>query len=192
MILLTIQQMVMAMFEKHRGSKQTHSSSKDSASLQGWEASVVGETPVSIAPESVHSGSRAMIGPTIKIKGDISGDENLIIEGMVDGSVDLDGHELSIGNSGHVTANVKATVVRIQGEVRGDIVGREKVVLSRSGNVLGNIVAPRVTLEDGAKFKGSIDMDPGDVASASPLPASLSLPAGNGLDSIEDRAEEFA
>jgi cytoskeletal protein CcmA (bactofilin family) len=133
-----------------------------------------------------------MIGPTIKIKGDISGEENLIIEGMVDGSVNLDGHELSIGNTGHVTANVKATVVRIQGEVRGDIVGREKVVLSRSGNVLGNIVAPRVTLEDGAKFKGSIDMDPGEVASASPLPASLSLPASDALEGIEDRVEAFA
>jgi cytoskeletal protein CcmA (bactofilin family) len=133
-----------------------------------------------------------MIGPTIKIKGDISGEENLIIEGMVDGSVNLDGHELSIGNTGHVTANVKATVVRIQGEVRGDIVGREKVVLSRSGNVLGNIVAPRVTLEDGAKFKGSIDMDPGEVASASPLPASLSLPASEALEGIEDRVEAFA
>ena len=123
-----------------------------------------------------------MIGPTIKIKGDISGEENLIIEGMVDGSVDLDGHELAIGKAGRVTADVKASVVRIQGEVRGDIVGREKVVLSRSGNVLGNIVAPRVTLEDGAKFKGSIDMDPGEGAHASPIPPSLSIPLDSELE----------
>ena len=133
----------------------------------------------------------AMIGPTIKIKGDISGQENLTIEGLVDGSVDLDGHELSVGKSGHVTADIKASVVRIQGEVRGDIIGREKVILSRSGNVLGNIVAPRVTLEDGAKFKGSIDMDPGDAQAASSS-AKSSTPAAGEFSDVAAMVEEIA
>ncbi len=103
-----------------------------------------------------------MIGPTIRIKGEVSGEENLLIEGKVDGSVSLRGKDLTVGSSGSVNANVSATVVKIDGEVKGDITGEEKVIISNTGKVQGNIVAPRVTLEDGAKFKGSIDMDPNE------------------------------
>lgn len=101
-----------------------------------------------------------MIGKTISIKGDISGEENLVIEGTVDGTVTLKGNDLTVGQSGRVTADLTANVVRIDGEVKGDITGLEKVVITKTGRVNGNIVGPRVTLEDGAKFKGAIDMDP--------------------------------
>ena len=74
-------------------------------------------------------------------------------------------HDLTIGTSGQVTADLEAKTVRVDGQVSGDISGGEKVIVSKTGHVLGNIVAPRVTLEDGAKFKGSIDMDPGEAAS---------------------------
>lgn len=111
-----------------------------------------------------------MIGASIKIVGEVSGDENLLIEGKVEGSVNLGAHEVCIGPSGHVDADVVAKTVKIEGEVKGDIRGTEKVVIAKSGNVRGNIIAPRVTLEDGAKFKGSIDMDPSEgSASVSPL-----------------------
>ena len=112
-----------------------------------------------------------MIGKTIKVKGTISGNENLIIEGNVDGSVDLPQHDLTIGEAGQVVANLTAKNVKIDGQVTGDIAGTEKVIISQSGRVEGNIVAPRVTLEDGAKFKGSIDMDPGEEKLATPIPA---------------------
>lgn len=102
-----------------------------------------------------------MIGKTISIKGDITGEESLIIEGKVDGTISLKNNDLTVGQSGVVNANITASVVRIDGEVKGDIIGIEKVVISKTGKVRGNIVGPRVTLEDGAKFKGSIDMDPG-------------------------------
>jgi cytoskeletal protein CcmA (bactofilin family) len=102
----------------------------------------------------------AVIGPTIKIKGDVTGDESLIIEGKVEGTVDLHNSDLTVGRSGEVHANVTANCVRIDGEVKGDVSGIEKVIISKTGRVQGNIVGPRVTLEDGAKFKGSIDMDP--------------------------------
>ena len=108
-----------------------------------------------------------MIGSSIKIKGTITGDEDLLIQGKVEGTISLRDHELSIGENGKVTADIKAKTVKIDGEVAGDITCGEKVVISRSGNVKGNIVAPRVTLEDGAIFKGSIDMDPGEPAGAS-------------------------
>ena len=105
-----------------------------------------------------------MIGQSIEIKGTITGNENLVIEGTVDGSVNLPDNDLTIGESGKVTADLAAKNVKVEGQVTGDISGSEKVVVSKSGRVRGNIIAPRVTLEDGAKFKGSIDMDPGEPA----------------------------
>jgi len=113
-----------------------------------------------------------MIGPSIKIKGEVSGDEDLLIQGKVEGTIDLNANEVSVGQSGQVNADIKAKVIKIEGAVTGDITGNENVVISKSGNVHGNIVAPRVTLEDGAIFKGSIDMDPGGAASGkAPLTA---------------------
>jgi len=112
---------------------------------------------------------QALIGSTIHIKGDISGDENLVIDGKVQGSIELGSKEVTIGRNGKVSANVHASVIRIEGEVQGDISGNEKVIISKTGNVLGNIVAPRVTLEDGAKFKGSIDMDPAISTPVTPI-----------------------
>ena len=70
-----------------------------------------------------------------------------------------------------------ASTVRIEGSVRGDIHGGEKVIIARTGNVRGNITAPRVTLEDGAIFKGSIDMDPGDATAASVPRSAKEAPA---------------
>ncbi len=103
-----------------------------------------------------------MIGSSIVIKGTVSGDEDLVIQGKVEGTIELGKNEVTVGESGKVAADINAKTVRIDGEVTGDVSGGEKVVISKSGNVRGNIVAPRVTLEDGAVFKGSIDMDPGD------------------------------
>ena len=102
-----------------------------------------------------------MIGQSINIKGTITGKENLIVEGTVEGSISLPDNDLTVGESGKVTADLSAKSVNVEGQVTGDISGTEKVVVSKTGRVRGNIVAPRVTLEDGAKFKGSIDMDPG-------------------------------
>lgn len=118
----------------------------------------------------------AMIGKTISIKGDITGEESLVIEGKVDGTISLKNNDLTVGQSGVVNANITASVVRIDGEVKGDIVGIEKVVISKTGKVRGNIVGPRVTLEDGAKFKGSIDMDPGSNEAGSSVNRSTSIP----------------
>ena len=113
----------------------------------------------------------AMIGSTIKITGDVTGDEDLVIDGQVEGEIKINSHQVTVGKSGQVKANVTAKNIKIEGSVRGDITGNEKVVIANSGNVRGNIVAPRVTLEDGAVFKGSIDMDPSD-AKAAQLPLS--------------------
>jgi len=103
----------------------------------------------------------AAIGASIRIRGDVSGDENLIIQGEVDGTVKVVGHNVTISQTGKVKANITAKQIIVEGELVGDMLGEEKVIIRQTGNVHGNIVSPRVTLEDGALFKGSIEMEPG-------------------------------
>lgn len=119
-----------------------------------------------IAPSHSNARNAAMLGPSIIIKGEVTGDEDILIEGRVEGVINLNGNQVSIGKSGDVSADIRARVIKIDGAVTGDICAAEKVVISKSGNVSGNIVAPRVMLEDGAIFKGSIDMDPAAIAPA--------------------------
>ena len=102
----------------------------------------------------------ATIGETICIEGDVTGTESLIVNGTIKGSVNLANNDLTIGQTGQVTADLCGKSVKVDGNVTGDITGTEVVVVSKNGQVRGNITAPRVTLEDGANFKGSIDMDP--------------------------------
>ena len=148
------------MFEKHKTNKPE--STRAQSQQDSFAATT--QTPAS-------SGRVAVIGPGIQVNGDISGDENLVIEGKVQGKIRLDAHQVDVGQGGKVKADITAKVIKIAGEVRGDLVGTEKVVILRSGNVHGNIVAPRMTLEDGAIFKGSIDMDPGEpVKAKTPTP----------------------
>jgi cytoskeletal protein CcmA (bactofilin family) len=103
---------------------------------------------------------RATIGPSIFIKGDLSGEEDLVIEGRVEGKVDLKQNNVTIGKNGRVKADVLGKVVVVEGEVDGNVFAREQAILRQSGAIRGNITAPRVILEDGSRFKGSIDMEP--------------------------------
>ena len=162
------------MFEKHKTNKP------ETAHQQPQQDSFT-----AAANTPANSGRAAVIGPGIYINGDISGDENLIIEGRVDGKIRLESHQVDIGQSGRVNADVTAKVIKIAGQVRGDLTGTEKVVILRSGNVHGNIVAPRMTLEDGAIFKGSIDMDPGE-----PVKPKIAKPVKNRIEKPLDKAAE--
>ena len=134
--------------------------------LEEPEQSVSDEYPVStpVNKEAKTSRRTAVIGSTIKIKGEVTGDEDLEIEGSVEGAIDLGAHQVTVGETGKVKADIKANTVIVNGYVFGDITGGEKVIISKSGNISGNIVTPRMTLEDGAVFKGSIDMDPGETS----------------------------
>src|ERR1044071_1356319 len=106
----------------------------------------------------------ATIGPSIFIKGDLAGEEDLVIEGRVEGKVDLKQHNVTIGKSGRVRADVFGKMVIVEGEVDGNVFAQEQAVLRQSGAVRGNITSPRVTLADDSRFKGSIDMEPKDIA----------------------------
>ena len=102
----------------------------------------------------------AVIGPSITIDGDVRGEEDLLIEGEVSGTVQLKSNSLTIGPQGKVRADVYAHSIYVDGYLEGDLYGSERVHIRKSAQVKGNVTSPRVSLEDGAKFKGAIEMDP--------------------------------
>lgn len=114
----------------------------------------------------------ANIGKSLHVKGELTGNEDLTVEGQVDGKIVLDGHKVTIAESGRVAAEIQATSVVVAGEVKGNVTASERVELAATGSMLGDIRAPRVALADGAHFKGSVDMAPppaaGSKAGASP------------------------
>jgi cytoskeletal protein CcmA (bactofilin family) len=116
------------------------------------------------------------IGQSIHIKGELTGNEDLTIEGKVEGKVFLKDHNLTVGANGKIVAEVQAKTVMVLGEVTGNITADDKVEVAATGTMRGDIQAPRVVLADGAKFKGAIDMDTTKKASTSASP-SMSAPA---------------
>lgn len=129
------------------------------------------------------SGDRAVIGPSITIKGDVSGEEDLVIQGRVEGKVDLAQHHVTVGANGRIKANIVGRSVTVEGEVDGDLRADEQIAIRKSGKVRGNISAPRVIIEDGATFKGSIDME--HKAAAQPAAsATIAAPGGAALPRV--------
>ncbi len=112
---------------------------------------------------------RAIIGSSIFIKGEVSGEEDLVVQGQVEGRIELRQHNVTVGKNGRVKADIWGKIISVEGEVFGNIFGEEKIVIRSSGVLHGNITAPRVTLEDGSKFKGSIDMDSRQMEKPAPV-----------------------
>jgi cytoskeletal protein CcmA (bactofilin family) len=104
-------------------------------------------------------GGRAVVGPSIQIKGELSGGEDLLIEGRIEGKVALAQHAVTVGAKGRLAADVHARAVHVEGEVDGNISAEELIVLKKNARVRGDLSAPRVVIEDGARFKGSVDME---------------------------------
>ena len=100
---------------------------------------------------------KTIIGKTIKIVGEVKSDEDVIIEGNVNGKVEV-GKTLTIGKHGYVNAEIKARVVRIVGKVEGDVEASYKVEIVPNGHLTGNIKAPKIVIAEGAIFKGNVDM----------------------------------
>jgi len=119
------------------------------------------EPPASVA-RPVRTEARreaATIGPSIAIKGDLTGEEDLVIQGRVEGKIDLKQNSVTIGRDGKAKADIYGKQISVEGEVDGNLHGQEQVSVRSSGSVRGNICAPRVSIEDGARFKGTIDME---------------------------------
>jgi cytoskeletal protein CcmA (bactofilin family) len=101
---------------------------------------------------------QTVLGQTVVMKGELSASEDLLIEGQFEGTISLEDHCLTVGADGQVKAEVRARQVVILGAVAGNVVAREKVAIRRSGHVVGDLLAGAVAIEEGAYFKGSIDI----------------------------------
>ncbi len=101
----------------------------------------------------------AGVGASISIVGDVTGDEDLTILGRVEGKIDLPQHVVTVGQSGRVKADIHARVVSVAGEVRGNLIAAEQILIRKTATMLGNLTAPRVGLEDGCSFRGSVEME---------------------------------
>ena len=103
-------------------------------------------------------GNVSILGPTVKVRGELSADEDLVIKGTVEGYINHKKH-LTISKQGDVKANTMAASILVEGKIKGDICGTKGVLIRETSDVTGNIYSPCVSLLEGAKFKGTIDMD---------------------------------
>jgi cytoskeletal protein CcmA (bactofilin family) len=101
----------------------------------------------------------AHIGQSVVVKGEVSGREDLTVEGSIEGTMDLREHVLTIGPHGHITAEIFAKVAIVEGAVTGTVTASEKVELRETGSVDGDLVAPRVVIAEGAHFRGRVVME---------------------------------
>lgn len=153
----------------------------------------VGNSPASSPAPSATQAPRsdaAILTRGICIKGELTGKADLVIDGDVQGSIRLGESRLTVGQLGKIRANIEASEIVVRGQVQGNLRGRERVVLGSSCDVLGDLEAPRIAIEDGAKFKGRVEMGPAVDArerqnkrSEQPAPSRQSYASNSGAES---------
>ncbi|MFZ0392212.1 MAG: polymer-forming cytoskeletal protein [Terracidiphilus sp.] len=119
----------------------------------------------------VSAGDQASISKGLFIKGEISGSESLYIDGKVEGSILLNGNRVTVGRNGHVAASITAREVVVLGKVRGNVTATDRVDIRAEGALTGDVAAARISIEDGAFFKGGIDIRKPDSKQAAGSPA---------------------
>jgi cytoskeletal protein CcmA (bactofilin family) len=120
------------------------------------------------------SADQATIGKSLIIKGEVTGSESLYIDGKVEGSINLPGNRVTVGRNGQVTANISAREIVVLGKVRGNVNASDRVDIRSEGSLSGDVVAQRISIEDGAFFKGGIDIrKPGNEKSSDVKPNSV-------------------
>jgi cytoskeletal protein CcmA (bactofilin family) len=107
---------------------------------------------------TLNSAEQATIGKSLVIKGEVTGSESLYIDGRVEGSISLAGNRVTVGRNGVVAANINAREIVVLGKVRGNLVASDRVDIRSEGSLTGDVVAQRISIEDGAFFKGGIDI----------------------------------
>ncbi len=113
---------------------------------------------------AVATAEQATIGKGLSIKGEITGSESLFIDGKVEGSINLPGNRVTVGRNGQVAANVTAREVVILGKIRGNVNASDRVDIRAEGALSGDVAAARISIEDGAYFKGGIDIRKAETA----------------------------
>lgn len=103
--------------------------------------------------------AQARLGKSLVFQGELKGAEDLYVDGEFEGTIELDGHSLVVGPQGRVRANIQAREIVIEGKVQGNLRARDRLQIRKTGSVTGDLVAARIVIEDGAYFKGSIDIE---------------------------------
>ena len=116
------------------------------------------EPPAMPRPVTTTTSDQATIGKSLVIKGEVTGSESLYIDGRVEGSINLSGNRVTIGRNGVVAANINAREIVVLGKVRGNLTASDRVDIRSDGSLTGDVVAARISIEDGAFFKGGIDI----------------------------------
>ena len=107
---------------------------------------------------AVPAGEQATIGKSLVVKGEVSGSESLYIDGKVEGAINLPGNRVTVGRNGQVAANIMAREIVVLGKVRGNCQASDRVDIRSEGSLTGDVIAARISIEDGAFFKGGIDI----------------------------------
>jgi cytoskeletal protein CcmA (bactofilin family) len=143
-------------------------------------------TPAS-APRNatLNTTDQATIGKSLVIKGEVTGSESLYIDGRVEGSISLAGNRVTIGRNGVVNANISAREIVVLGKVRGNLTASDRVDIRTEGSLTGDVVAQRISIEDGAFFKGGIDIrKPGQTQDSN----NKSKPNGDAKEAVAEAA----
>lgn len=114
--------------------------------------------PAAPRPVATSTSDQATIGKSLVIKGEVTGSESLYIDGRVEGSINLSGNRVTVGRNGVVSANINAREIVVLGKVRGNLTASDRVDIRSDGSLTGDVVAARISIEDGAFFKGGIDI----------------------------------
>ena len=138
--------------------------------------------------------SMAIIGQSIVFKGELSGDEDLEIDGQVEGSVELSNNELTVGANAHLKAEVHAKSIVVVGRVNGNLTATERIEVQSTGIVEGDLKAPRLVIQEGAVLNGGIDMTPNGAAAgkSSGAPTSSASSPSGGADASSQQAQPSA
>jgi len=143
------------------------------------------EPPAAPRPVTTTTADQATIGKSLVIKGEVTGSESLYIDGRVEGSINLSGNRVTVGRNGVVSANINAREIVVLGKVRGNLTASDRVDIRSDGSLTGDVIAARISIEDGAFFKGGIDIRKGGQSSQQQAKA-------NGEDKSVQAAEPAA
>jgi cytoskeletal protein CcmA (bactofilin family) len=133
--------------------------------------------PAGIRSSAPTARTLACLGSTIIVKGEITSDEDLQIDGKVEGNISLRGHRLTVGRTAQLSSEINAREVIVYGNASGNLRARDRVEIKKDGQVIGDITTTRISIEDGAYFKGHIEIDRTQ-SSASASKESEDLPVG--------------
>jgi cytoskeletal protein CcmA (bactofilin family) len=110
------------------------------------------------AAQTTTTSEQATIGKSLVVKGEVTGSESLYIDGKVEGAINLPGNRVTVGRNGQVAANITAREIVVLGKVRGNMTASDRVDIRSEGSLTGDVTAQRISIEDGAFFKGGIDI----------------------------------